>query len=245
MLWKTISLVIFLFLWFLFFSKNPNIENVKNFEAKKILTSTWNKNIENIKTNIWKLKNNFETKIFEIKNPKNVRFSSWFLASWEDFLINWPLFWEDFLPLWGYVSGWKQIKNFWKIKNPAPNFWLDNWIFWLWIDWKFYLDFSKNYKNKKFLRAFQNWPILVLDWKNIRKEDKLKYNRSWIGFTENWKAIVIYSPLPITLQDFGNIFLQAWATNAIYLDWAWPAWYQTSEWKVGNLSTEAIKLHFF
>ena len=234
---KIIFLISICFFWMIIFSKNPRKAPI--FETPNIN----NKTETQISTTSQKDIPSFWHKIFEL-DPKTLVFWSWWLASWEKLVINWPLLWEDFLPVWGYVSWWRQIKKFFSIKNKSANFWLDNWIFWYWLDWKFYLDYSSNYKNKKFLWAFQNWPILVLNGKNLRNENSARYPRSWIWY-KNWKLVAIFTPQFLTLKEFWDSFVQNWVQNAIYLDWWSPVGYEDQNWKFWNLNSSAIKLHFF
>jgi uncharacterized protein YigE (DUF2233 family) len=169
------------------------------------------------------------------------------------FVVNGPLVGDDWQPVGWYIDNTTKVKDF---VDPASGWWnfaIDNWIFWVWVDWKPYLipysDIKKNEENKvQFQWAFQNWPMLIQNWVNMREkwQSTSKNSRSGIWFTPEWKMIVIYSDQPVTFKEFAKEFKDRWCNNAIYLDWgtnyAWCADAHGSHW---NLHPEAKKLQFF
>lgn len=204
-------------------------------------------------------------KVYEITNIADVGFGTNSLTT-EDlsFTVNWPLFGKDNQPVGWYIAPVKEEeekreneKKSPKVKdfiNPASlppeeqwNFAVDNWIFWLDEDWALHLiPYDERNDDIDFTRAFQNWPILLLDGENRRNpESTSRYSRSGIWFTPEWRAFVIYSDEPVTFYEFAELFKKQGCTNAIYLDGNIAAGYEDKTGSHGQLDKDAIKLQFF
>jgi uncharacterized protein YigE (DUF2233 family) len=227
----------------------------------------WEKNYSNdlgVEKNGAKEKSNLGTKkeskeqyeplkVYEVKNIEDVWFGSSSKCFTEKdklhFAVNGPLVWADWKPVGWYIDNGSKSKDFIEPSVWWWNFAVDNWVFWVGKDWKPYLIPHSELKNNStnFKRAFQNWPMLIQNWKNLREKGTSvsEYNRSWIWFTPEWDMIVVYSDQPCTLKQFTKQFEVRWCNNAIYLD-GWPyAWYEDvngSHWK---LNASATKLQFF
>lgn len=195
-------------------------------------------------------------KVYEIKNIADIGFWASSQCSTEKdtlhFAVNGPLVGHDWEPVGWYIDGWSKKKDF-VAPHPDPqkgwNFDVDNGIFWLWKDGKLQLIPYKEYwkSSPDFQRAFQNWPMLIHNGKNVRENSTStsRYNRSWIWYTASWKAMVIYSDEPVTFKELAKLFVDRWCTNAIYLDW-WPyAGYADPSGSYWKLHATAKKLQFF
>lgn len=189
-------------------------------------------------------------KVYEIKNINEVGFGKQSTKTdLQSFTVNWPLFWSDNKPVWWYIDNNNKLKEFIDPSIGWWNFAVDNWIFGLSTDGSLYLIPYANIENENisFKWAFQNWPMLILDGKNMRENwtSTSKYNRSGIWFTQWWKAIIIYSDEPVTFKEFAQLFVDRGCNNAIYLD-GWPAaGYQDETGSHWQLAADAIKLQFF
>jgi len=189
-------------------------------------------------------------KVYEVKNINEVWFWKKSLKTdLQSFTVNWPLFWSDNKPVWWYIDNWNKLKDFIDPTIGWWNFAVDNWVFGLWTDWKLHLIPYENIKNNNisFQRAFQNWPILIVNGKNIRESwtSTSKYNRSGIWFTPEWKTIIIYSDQPLTFKEFAKLFVDRGCNNAIYLDGWSAAGYEDKTGPHWQLALDAIKLQFF
>lgn len=191
-------------------------------------------------------------KVYEITNISDVGFGTNSLTTADlSFTVNWPLFGDDNLPVGWYIDNGVQKKNFIDPsslpKEKQGNFAVDNWIFWFWTDWTLHLiPYGERNKNISFARAFQNWPILLLDGENKRNPEwTSKNNRSGIWFTPEWKAFVLYSDEPVTFYEFAELFKVQGCTNAIYLDGNIAAGYEDATGPHWKLEKDAIKLQFY
>ncbi len=230
--------------------KPSNLQFKKDNDADNYLNSAlWiDKNTTNEKK---ELKEIYEPlKVYEVKNINEVWFGKKSLKTeLLSFTVNWPLFWADNQPVWWYIDNGNKVKEF---VDPAigwGNFAVDNWIFGLWTDWKLRLIPYKDIHSTSiaFTWAFQNWPMLILNGKNMREHwtSTSKYNRSGIWFTSEGKAIIIYSDEPVTFKEFANLFVVHGCTDAIYLD-GWPAaGYEDETGAHWELQEKATKLQFF
>lgn len=222
--------------------KPSNLQFKEDNYADKYLNSALN---ENESQEIYE-----PLKVYEVKNINEVGFGRKSLKTdLQSFTVNWPLFGDDNKPVWWYIDNGNKVKEFIDPIIGWGNFAVDNWIFGLWIDWRLHLIPYQNINNKSipFKWAFQNWPMLVLNGKNMRENwtSTSKYNRSGIWFTPEGKTIVIYSDEPVTFKEFANLFVAHGCNNAIYLD-GWPAaGYEDGTGSHWKLQTEATKLQFF
>jgi len=235
----------------------------KNLDYSSDFNVDFKKEYKNLKKEVSLTATNKESKeqynslkVYEVKNISDIWFGKSSACSTGEnnlhFAVNWPLVGTDWEPVGWFINKWIMKKSFVVPKNlyskDGWNFDVDNWIFWLWQDWKLKLIPYKEFNNSiNFKWAFQNWPMLVHNGKDMRKNSKStsKYNRSGIWFTSSWKAIVIYSDEPVTMKKFSKLFVDRWCNNAIYLDW-WPyAWYADPTGSYWQLNSNAKKLQFF
>jgi len=69
--------------------------------------------------------------------------------------------------------------------------------------------------------AIQSGPLLMQDGKaipGIEQSTKSKFTRNGIGVRADGQVIIIYSPKEISLAELTNLFKQAGAESALYLD---------------------------
>lgn len=156
-------------------------------------------------------------------------------------IMNWPLFWSGWKPVWWYIENWNVVKNFeTKVaENQSWNFYKNNWIIWYGTDWKMHM-FSfhdikeqsgntitkQNWEKITFKRAFQNGPMLVQNWDIKTSSNSKKVDRTAIWFTASWEIRCVQVK-QASLVELANFCKEKWLTNTMYLDGSqWIAWMQ-------------------
>lgn len=163
-----------------------------------------------------------------------------------DFCVNGPLVGTDGIPVGGYINNTTVVKNWTDPADGGGNFAVDNTIFGLGVDGKFYmLSFNKKDELPKMQWAFQNGPILVRDGINTRGTSQSKYARSGIGFKKDGTLVAIISITPVTFYEFADLFIQENCSNAIYLDGGPYVGCSDKNASYGTMVVGATKLQFF
>lgn len=244
-------------------------KNIEQWKAKiwwsEVLTYVYtdNKN-QRVTINDWdKLEAANETAetsndytVYEIKDNAKIEFTKTKATTLPEgsFIVNWPQVNTAGEIVWGYVKSGEQTKA--RVdpatlpKTEQGYFADNNGIFGFWKTWGLQLKTYEQQKTDKteYTWAFQNGPILVKEGIKTSKFNfgaDGKYTRSGIGFTKEWKAMAIYSKKAITMDEFAQIFVDKWCSNAIYLDW-WSRYSGVADnnGTTGALASSAMKLQF-
>ncbi len=163
-----------------------------------------------------------------------------------DFCVNGPLVQTDNMPVGGYVDNGTTMKDWVNPEDGGGNFAVDNSIFGLGMDNKFYLVAVTEKQTLPEMKwAFQNGPSLVKNYVNLRGSSQSKYPRSGVGFKEDGTLVVIVSLTPVTFHEFADLFVQENCSNAIYLDGGPYVGCSDKNGSYGTMVSGATKLQFF
>ncbi len=163
-----------------------------------------------------------------------------------DFCVNGPLVDTLGIPVGGYIDNGITIKVWVSPVKGGGNFAVDNVIFGIGIDNKFYmLSYAEKDKLPEMKWAFQNGPVLVRNGVNIRGTSQSQFPRSGIGFKKDGTLVVVVSLTPITFYQLADLFIEENCLNAMYLDGGPYVGCSDKTTSYGTMVSEATKLQFF